>query len=585
MKSSRYSLLVVLAGVSLLYAEGVSLEWGTYFGGSSGDRPGDVVARPSGNVLFTGGTFSSGFAHNCQYSNRSGSGDGFWAEFSPEGDRLSTCHLIGKGSSEDITSVAFDAENNMYLSGSTSSADGIATEGAHQTTYAVGKTGTYYSGKLSDSYFAKINAQGDKEWGTYFGGRDGDGTTGAVVGLDGDVYFAGVTSSLKHISTTGAHQEAMDPASNDTESKNIYSDGYLTRFTPEGEQVWGTYLGGAANDEIYGLAADSHGNLYVAGWAASHEGIATDDAYQVNHDGFGSDAFLAKFDAEGNRIWGTYLGGGDRDRAYAVAVDDEDNVYMCGSTASSDLAPDVAINNFAGIRDGFIAKFTSEGTCVWVRYYGGAEFESTRGIACADGKVYITGYTRSGSGIALDGFDMEWDAEPGGRFDVFVAAFAADDGRQIWGTYYGGSESDKGWTLDVGEDGRIYVAGETRSTNGIAKDAFLDTHQGGDDTFLACLVDNTSEVFAAPIRHSAKENSPIGVRVMRGRTVGIMGTGNPMPVSMELLDMAGRSLMKTHFMLSGATMTTLSLPVETAGIYLVLLKSANATFEYRCILR
>ena len=121
MRNTRYAALMTVlmfTGISLLHAQGVSLEWGTYFGGSDEDRPGDVCFGGSGTIVVTGETYSSSLAHNCAYSDRSGNGDGFWAVFNSGGERQSTCHITGIGHTEGVSGVVFDGESNMYLCGS-----------------------------------------------------------------------------------------------------------------------------------------------------------------------------------------------------------------------------------------------------------------------------------------------------------------------------------------------------------------------------------------------------------------------------------------------------------------------------------
>ncbi|MBI3520282.1 MAG: T9SS type A sorting domain-containing protein, partial [Bacteroidetes bacterium] len=101
-------------------------------------------------------------------------------------------------------------------------------------------------------------------------------------------------------------------------------------------RVWGTYYGGTDREFGNGCATDANNNVYLAGYTYSYNGtaIATTGAYQTILGG-NLDAFLAKFDANGVRLWGTYYGGAGIDFGQSCATDASGNVYLTGSTDST----------------------------------------------------------------------------------------------------------------------------------------------------------------------------------------------------------------------------------------------------------
>jgi len=144
-----------------------------------------------------------------------------------------------------------------------------------------------------------------------------------------------------------------------------------------------TFLGGGVNDYLSAIAVDAQSNIYVAGYSTN--GLPrSPNAVQRSMHGPG-DAFVAKFNAAGTLAWATYLGGSDLitgrfsyvvDKANAIAVDPQGNVYVAGSTASADFP---TVNAFQSSRrststdtDAFLAKIDPTGSrLIYSTYFGG----------------------------------------------------------------------------------------------------------------------------------------------------------------------------------------------------------------------
>lgn len=239
-------------------------------------------------------------------------------------------------------------------------------------------------------------------------------------------------------------------------------------------RLWGTYYGSTGDDESYSGAADASGNVYLAGYTGSTTStlIATVGSYQSTYAFGANDAFLAKFDSYGTLLWGTYYGGAGYDAAYGCITDLSGNVYMTGNTSSStgtvmatvgSHQPTFASGSSGG--DAFLVKFDGTGARLWGTYYGGTGDD--QGWSCAtdaSGNVYMSGYTKSNSGIATAG--SQQPSYSSGK-DAFLVKFNSSGSRQ-WGTYYGGAGDDYGYTCAVDVSGNVCLAGLTNSGNGIA---------------------------------------------------------------------------------------------------------------------
>jgi hypothetical protein len=100
--------------------------------------------------------------------------------------------------------------------------------------------------------------------------------------------------------------------------------------------TYSTYHGGNKADQGTAVAVDNQGNTYITGYTNSSN-FNTSDAYQNTYGGGIYDAFLSKFDSNGTLIYSTYLGGDSSDFGYAIAVDNNRNVYITGQTMSTNF--------------------------------------------------------------------------------------------------------------------------------------------------------------------------------------------------------------------------------------------------------
>lgn len=443
-----------------------TLVWGTYYGGASGDFDGGVHADAAGDVFITGYTGSTtNIATIGAYQiSLAGSSDAFLAKFDSAGALLWATYYGGNGDDE-AAALATDPDGNVFIGGSTSSTSGIATAGAWQTV----------PGSFNDAFLAKFDGSGAIKWATYFGGNSQDISYALAADAYGNAILGGYTSSDTGIATAGAYQ--------DTFGGN--SDGYIAKFDSAGNLSWATYFGTSTGDEADGLYASPAGTIYVSGTTGSTSGIATPGAWQTGSGGAG-DAFLAKFDSSGALEWSTYYGSTGDDYNGTVSADASEHIYLAGTTeSSSGMATAGAWQTaLAGGSDAFLARFDSSGALLWSTYYGGPDDEEAYITTDPQGNSYLSGYTKSTSGIATAGaFQPVFG---GGAEDMFLAQFDTA-GMLQWASYYGGSDDDATFfSASADAFGNIYLNGETSSTSGIATaGAWQDTITGDADALLA----------------------------------------------------------------------------------------------------
>lgn len=253
--------------------------WGSYYGGSGIDYCWGITIDPSSNVLITGATTSqtaiaTSSAHQPLFGG-TGNSDAFIAKFSNNGVRMWATYYGGTES--DVGSaITTDANGNIFAVGWTVSQSAIATAGAYQSTFA----------GVTDTYLAKFAVNGERLWGTYYGGEYDDHNFGGVaVDADGNVYITGGTESKGGIASEASYQTLLAGS----------QDAFLAKFSTFGVRQWGTYYGGSALEYGWGIAVEKNDKgVLITGITSSTSGIATPGAHQTTCAG-SWDAFIARF--------------------------------------------------------------------------------------------------------------------------------------------------------------------------------------------------------------------------------------------------------------------------------------------------
>ena len=311
---------------------------------------------------------------------------------------------------------------------------------------------------------------------SYLGGAGFDSATAVATDAAQNIYVAGWTESLDFpaASAPAAHAGGVDA--------------FVAKFSPSGQLLFTTYLGGRGDDRAAGIAVDGAGTIWVAG-ATTSSNFPVLLPRQAQLKG-SRDGFLAALLPDGSGLrFSTYWGGSGEDRAAAVALDSGGSVYLAGDTMSPDfpiLAPLQV--GLAGRRDAFVSKFSSTGTLIYSTFLGGSDDDAALAVAVdAGGAAVLAGHTYSRN------FPVLHAAQPasGGGQDAWVAKLHAAGNALIFSTYLGGSGGRVGYpemataaAVDAG--GNIFVGGVTSSAGlGTAGAVQSAAPGGGWDGFVA----------------------------------------------------------------------------------------------------
>ncbi|MFX0092328.1 MAG: SBBP repeat-containing protein, partial [Candidatus Hodarchaeota archaeon] len=371
--------------------DGQFLLFFTFFGGSSNDWPTDVAIDASNNILIVGYTVSSDFPVVAAFqSNYTGQEDGFLVKLSADGQTVLFSTYLG-GSANDIAwALDIDLDGNVVIVGYTSSND-FPTLNAYQehfggtrdafiakfradgqllfSTYFGGGSDDYGHGVAIDTtgnivvpgavitnnldyqiFVAKFSADGQTQlFLKYFGGDGHDHCNGIAIDFIGNIVISGTTDSSNFFPIVNGSQESYGGGRYDT---------FITKFSPDGQtMLFSTYLGGSSEDNNYAVAVDTAANILVTGYTSSTN-FPTVNATQNTNSG-DRDIFVTKFTPGGQISFSTYLGGNSRDQAYDIAADGDGSIIIVGDTISRDF-PLVNASQacIGGGSDVFICKFT-----------------------------------------------------------------------------------------------------------------------------------------------------------------------------------------------------------------------------------
>jgi hypothetical protein len=241
--------------------------------------------------------------------------------------------------------------------------------------------------------------------------------------------------------------------------------------------LYSTYAGGIHNDEAIDMTLDAAGNVYIAGWAASQDFPVTSNAYQQVRQNIGVyvyDAVVMKFDASGNVLFSTFLGGQQNDQGEGIRVDQNGLVYLAGYTQSSDfpVTGNALQKTWGGGLDAFFSVISNDGSqLIYSTYLGGAGDESIyRMVEDSSGAFWLAG---GASAAGLPVTTGVYQPAPNGTDNGFVAKveFNAANTQPLKIdalTFLGGSNSGEEGSIDdlsLDSTGNVYVTGFTESTD------------------------------------------------------------------------------------------------------------------------
>ena len=515
-----------------------SIQWGTYYGGTSYEFNGYVATDASGNAYLAGTTYSAGLGTSG--SSLAGTYSEIIVKFDPTGQTRYWATYYGTDNA--ASDICLEKTGNyVYVSG---------TEITEPT------PNMYYP----DATLLKLNASTGQMTSVLVYGGDGyEYGSGVAVDDDNNVYLAGTT--------TGARD-------------------FVGKYSSSFSSYWERYIG---HSTVVGprVATDGDENVFLVGSLDSDDGnnatgIATSGTHQTSASG-DMEAYLVKYNSSGTIVWGTFFGGSLDETGSDVDVDASGNIFITGLTHSTTNVSYVTSGTTShqatyggGDADAYLAKFSNNnGTVIWSTYYGGSgtgggDYKEA-GLSVStfsNGKVIMTGNTHSSSGIAtsVGGEDQTFG---GGNIDGFVVKFDANGARE-WGSYIGGSSDDYALGSAVNSND-FYVSGNTNSSSATSMivNAYQNAHAGSGDLFLIRYTEAPPTITTVSMSPDYSCGVPTAINFT---TTGTFNSGNTFTA--QLSDATGSFASPINL-----TPSSGSSPINTTLPYL----TAGGTFKIRVV--
>lgn len=254
--------------------------------------------------------------------------------------------LLGGTSNDFGQGIALAAGGEAYVGGYTGSTNFPTTGGSFQTSAP---------GGMTDGWVVKVNAGGTALGvATYLGGSSSDKVLALAVNRDGEVFATGSTESSNFPTAGGAFQTSLA-------GMGFGSDAFVVRLGASGASLgYSTYLGGGSGaEEGRGIAVDVNNYASVTGVTGSSNFPTTTGAMQTSNGGtmVFDDAFVTRLTPTGGSSFSSYLGGSGTDQGNGLALDAWGNVYVAGTSNSTNLPIQGAYQGSnAGGYDAFVSK-------------------------------------------------------------------------------------------------------------------------------------------------------------------------------------------------------------------------------------
>ena len=372
------------------------------------------------------------------------------------------------------------------------------------------------------------------EFSTYSGSTaDNFGYT-ATYDSFGFLYSGSTSFGVGYPTTLGAYQLNYANAVGGT-------DIAITKYDTSGtNRIYSTYLGGTKDELPHSMIVNSSDELFVFGTTGSADFPTTSSSYQQSFNGgpgfspsgigvsfpFGSDIFVSKLNANGGSLLAsTFLGGSDNDGLntatklkfnYAdevrgeIDIDKNNNIYIATCTQSNDfpIFGGFQITNKGG-QEGCIVKMDNQlSTIIWSSYLGDNADDAIYSLALDnDDNIYVTGGTTSAS-FPTSSNAYQVLQQDTLKADAFISLINSNGSQILYSSFYGSSEYDQSYFVEIGSTGAVYLFGQTKaSDSALVQNATYFESGGGQ--FIAVFTKDLSSILRATVVGTGKGSPDI----------------------------------------------------------------------------
>ena len=444
------------------------LVYSSYLGGTRVDTPVGIAVDSQGKAWVAGNTASTDLPvrGNPYRESKSENLDVFVARFNPTArgeDSLEMVTYLGGAFSDEVTAITISASGWIGITGTTGSFD-----------FPVIGYFPYETNKgMKDVFVAMLSptetGSAQLAYSTYLGGTDNEVANAIAFDANDSICVTGYTLSSDFALTANPLQPIR---------RGGY-DLFITKLDPSRPPAEGlrysTYLGTTTTEVGTGIATDSAGMIYVAGYTMAPDFPLAGVPYRETAPGRG-DGFIVKLNPDlgfpDSLVYGTFFGGSGLDRITGLRIDRTGAAVVTGYTDSDDLPLSAGAfqYNCGGSVDAFVARLDlsrpGPQALLYSSYFGGAGTDIAYGLAIdGSNRVVLAGYTTSAD-LPLKGQVLPERSI--GDVDFFVAwidTAALGESSLLSSGVIGGTQTDVAVGVAADSRGRAYITGFTVSRN------------------------------------------------------------------------------------------------------------------------
>lgn len=464
-----------------------NLEYSTYYGRTDNDIFNDIKVAANGDRYVVGNTDGGSFPVVFGLYPYKAGRDAVVLKYSVNKDSLVFATFYGGNGDEFGNSVDINSLGEIYIGGQTFSSGStgipiLSNTGASNQT-ANGMSINPSGASPGDGFIARFNPNGNgMTWSRYYGGSQDDGINSIFIDNSSNLYFTGQARS-NNITMVSASQSNLS-----TGNASTNTDAIVGKFNSSNALVYSTYLGGgnsaflATKDVGRDITVDGSGNAVVVGNTDASNfpvGNSTGNANTFYDASMGGarDGFIVRYSPTGTKQFASYFGGAGTngiDEINCVNYNStKDEIYFAGQSNDTTSFPYVNLSGAFNLKRkatnaAFIASMTGNLTKQWCTSYGKAASNfSVTGLGSDNaGIIYLTGQAKSNTlnyPATAPLFTLYTDSIRNGD-DGFVTIFTPK--KDLFHAYYvGGSGNDYINNASVGANNKLYVVGNTGSTD------------------------------------------------------------------------------------------------------------------------
>jgi len=364
---------------------------------------------------------------------------------SAKGQTCQWAEKISGNRDEFAKSIVVDRDGNVYVAGNFTS-DTLNFNNGKTVKNSLPKSDVFTNNEI---YIAKYNSSGKCLWTQRIIANTNRSHTISDMAIDttGNLYIIGSFDSI-----------TLYFDENITLNSNYNGCAYIAKYNSNGKCLWAEKIDGKGEDVGLSIALDSSENLYVSGQFISDTLHFNNDISPLLRTGYYADGYFAKYNSNGKCLWAEIIAGEKNDQVNNIVVDVIGNVYISGGTLSSTLNfNNGKLLNLSGFYDGYIAKYNTNGQCLWAEEIAGngGDDSPTNLVIDGNSNLYIAGWFKCPTLNFNNGVTLTHT----GFQDGYITKYNTNGLCQWAEKIVGNDDQFYIHSMDVDQSNNLYVAG------------------------------------------------------------------------------------------------------------------------------